>query len=62
MPRPVMGFYDGAVVSGFFVFGTRVVQWVSATGVTPNVLKTLLHVSSPSPSSYDNRTPDVTKG
>jgi hypothetical protein len=61
MPRPVLGNYDGAVVSGFF-FGTRIVQWVSAT-VTVNVLKTLLHVSSPSsnPTTY-NRTPDVTKG
>ena len=29
MPRPVLGNYDGAVVSGFF-FGTRTVQWVSA--------------------------------
>jgi len=42
MPRPVLGNYDGAVVSGFF-FGTRIVQWVSAT-VTVNVLKTLLDV------------------
>jgi hypothetical protein len=49
MPRPVLGNYDGAVVSGFSVFGTRIVQWVSAT-VTVNVLKTLLHVSSPSSS------------
>jgi hypothetical protein len=32
-----------AVVNGFFVFGTRTVQWVSAT-VTVNVLKTLLYV------------------
>ena len=31
MPRPVLGNYDGAVVSGFFVFGARSVQWVSAT-------------------------------
>ena len=62
MPRPVLGYYDGAVVSGFF-FGTRTVQWVSAIADVPNVLKTLLHVSSPSssPTTY-NRTPDVTKG
>jgi hypothetical protein len=43
MPRPVLGNYDGAVVSGFFVFGTRSVQWVSAT-VNCYVLKTLLYV------------------
>ena len=63
MPRPVLGNYDGAVVSGFFVFGTRSVQWVSATVDVSNVLKTLLHVSSPSPSSsYNNRTPHDSKG
>jgi hypothetical protein len=53
MPRPVLGNYDGAVVSGFFVFGTRSVQWVSATADVSYVLKTLLHVSRPSSSPYD---------
>ena len=30
LPRPVKGYHDGAVVSGFFVFGTRMVCRVSA--------------------------------
>ena len=60
MPRPVLGNYDGAVVSGFFVFGTRIVQLVSAT-VTVNVLKTLLYVGSSSLSSYSSRTPHDSK-
>ena len=57
MPRPVLGNYDGAVVSGFFVFGTR-----SGGGLAPpQILKsdemlkaTLLYVSRSSSSSYDN--------
>ena len=54
MPRPVLGNYDGAVVNGFFVFGTG-----SGGGLAPpQILKsdemlkaTLLYVSRSSSSS-----------
>jgi hypothetical protein len=54
MPRPVLGNYDGAVVSGFLFLGLGLCSGLAPLW-TLNVLKTLLNVSSPSLTSYDNR-------
>ena len=58
MPRPVLGNYDGAVVSGFFVFGIR-----SGGGLAPpydltigrNAKATLLYVAVLIPPPYDTQ-------
>ena len=43
MPRPVLGNYDGAVVSGFLFLGLGLCSGLAPL-LTVNVLKSLLHV------------------
>ena len=63
MPRPVLGNYDGAVVSGFF-FGTRTVQWVSATVDVSKCFENtaLCEAVLVPPPAIHNRTPHDSKG